>query len=342
MDWAILLKKFKKVLLLVFRRPKGFIYYCFDFFSALIKSRRSFGLPVHITIEPTNTCNLKCPICETGVGSLRRPRSIMSSNDFRAIVDKIHKHTNSILFYFMGEPFLNTNAYQMIKYAKEKGIYLTTCTNGHFIAAEELLNSGIDEINFQIGGVTEESHGKYRIGSSLEQILKNVRNLVYHKQKIKENIPKIILGLILMRQNESQLELFFKLAKEIGVDEARIIKPCVRTWEQGKKYLPRNQKYWIYNRDAFNKGRLRPIEPLSNRCNWIYFSTVILCNGDVVPCCRDTQGDYVMGNIFKENFSDIWNGKRYREFRNRIQKEQGKLTLCRLCSGFRIPNLYVG
>jgi MoaA/NifB/PqqE/SkfB family radical SAM enzyme len=58
------------------------------------------------------------------------------------------------MFYFMGEPFLNKQAYEMIRYAKETGIpFITTCTNGDPVQPEKLIEYGLDEVNFQIGGM---------------------------------------------------------------------------------------------------------------------------------------------------------------------------------------------
>jgi radical SAM protein with 4Fe4S-binding SPASM domain len=331
----------RKAILLIVKRPKGFTYYCLNLFSALIKSTRAFGLPVSITIEPTNLCNLHCPVCETGAGLLKRTQGVMGLDNFKKIIDKIHRHTNYILFYFVGEPFVNRESYQMIKYAKSKGIFVTTCTNGHFVDARQLIESEIDEISFQIGGVTEDSHQKYRVGSCLKDIIENAIELVNRRAALNRRRPKIILGLILMKQNELEINAFYRLANSIGVDEARIYEPCVLTWEQGKLFLPENRKYWLYDVDAFERGILKPKRIPHNRCNWMYFSTVILYNGDVVPCCRDAQGKHTMGNVLKEEMHSIWNNRKYMQFRETVKKEQNKLEICKLCSDFGIPNLYI-
>src|SRR5205085_1639884 len=68
------------------------------------------GRPMNITIEPTNYCNLRCPICETGAGKLNRKSEHMSLAAFRTIIDKIAPTTNTLMFYFMGEPFLNKDS----------------------------------------------------------------------------------------------------------------------------------------------------------------------------------------------------------------------------------------
>jgi radical SAM protein with 4Fe4S-binding SPASM domain len=280
-------------------------------------------------------------VCETGAGVLKRPKEMLKFEAFQKMIDKMQHHTNSIIFYFMGEPFLNNNAYKMIKYAKEKGIFITTCTNGHFINATKLISCELDEVSFQIGGVTEESHQKYRVGSKLEEIVKNIKDVLREKALRKKAQPKVILGLIVMKHNESEIDLFYKMAKELCVDEARLLSPCVRSWQQARELLPENKSYWYYDERALNEGMLKPKRIPAHRCNWIYFSSVILANGDVVPCCRDIQGDYVMGNILKEDFINIWNNEKYRKFRETIRYSQENLKLCTLCSDFGIPPLYV-
>lgn len=337
----VFLRRLSKAILILYKRPKGFIYYCLDLFSAWMRLEKSLGFPVHITIEPTNICNLKCPVCETGSDIIKRPKGMIRFEDFKTIADKSYKYTNSIMFYYMGEPFLNNESYEMIKYAHDRGIYVTTCTNGSFIDAAKLIGSGIDEVSFQIGGITEESHKIYRVGSSLNDIIQNIKDIVHKKKVLKKTQPKIIIGLIVMKHNESQVGGFYKFAEELEVDESRILYPRVRTLEQGKQFLTVDEKYWFYDKESFEKdGLLKPKYLPHNRCNWMYFSTVVLCNGDVVPCCRDADADFVMGNLLKENLASIWNGKRYRKFRREIRQSQNKIKLCRLCSDFGIPSLY--
>src|SRR5262249_12737400 len=80
------------------------------------------GRPMNITIEPTSACNLGCPVCETGAGKLNRATKHMTFDEFKTIVDKVGANTNTLMFYFMGEPFINRQSYEMIRYAKSLGI----------------------------------------------------------------------------------------------------------------------------------------------------------------------------------------------------------------------------
>lgn len=302
--------------------------------SFATKSSNVLGKPIIVTIEPTTICNLRCPVCESGSGDLRRPRKHMQLESFKSIIDKIASHCNTLIFYFMGEPFANPFAYEMIRYAKKKGVaFITTCTNGDLVNPEKLISSGIDEVSFQIGGMTKETHAKYRINSNLDRVLRNLEHTVELKRKY-NSYTRIVCGLILMRHNEHEINDFKKKMKEIGVDDAVIIDPCVRTIEQASTILPSDIRHWLYDPISYKMGVLKPKIVPMNECPWLYYSMTIQVDGSVVPCCRDSHGEYVMGNILKQDFMEVWNGEDFVNFRKKINKSQFNISLCKLCSGF--------
>ena len=316
------------------RRRRGSWEHLRSTWSLVFRSKFVSGRPINITIEPTNLCNLRCPVCETGQGELGRSDRQMTLAEFKTIISKVCVHTNTLIFYFMGEPFLNREAYQMISYAKDSGIpWVTTCTNGESIDPRQLVNSKLDEVNFQIGGMSQETHQVYRVNGNLERVLHNLKETVRLKQESGVKL-RITCGLILMRHNEHEVELFKQTMKEISLDEVAIIDPCVRNVEQARFYLPSDEKRWYYDPQAFRAGTLRPRLIPKNSCPWIYYSMAIQANGDVVPCCRDARGKHIMGNLLNQSFKSIWNGERYLAFRREILNNQSQMNICSLCSGY--------
>lgn len=302
--------------------------------SFFTKSEHVFGMPINVTIEPINTCNLRCPVCETGNGELGRPNRQMMLGEFRMIIGKIGAHTNTLMFYFMGEPFLNRDAYQMIRAAKEAGIpWVTTCTNGDILDPKELVMSGLDEVSFQIGGMSQETHQVYRVNSVLDRVLNNLKECLRLRLERKSSLI-IETGFILMKHNEHEVKKYIEYMSDLGVDRASVIDPCVRTIEQGHEMLPSDKKRWIYDPSAFARGVLRPKNSPHNICPWIYYSMVILANGDVVPCCRDAKGKFVMGNLLKQGLDEIWNGDKFKKFRERLFTDQPAIDICNICSSY--------
>jgi MoaA/NifB/PqqE/SkfB family radical SAM enzyme len=295
--------------------------------------------PVHIAIEPTNGCNAKCPVCETGKNEMLRRKGMLDKQAYEVFVNRVAKHTNSLLFYFMGEPFLNKHAYEMIRYTREKDIYVETCTNGDFVDAKGVIFSDINKISFQLGGMTEETHQRYRVASSLTKAHKNLYELIEERRKNPDSNVQIEVGFIVMRHNEHEVPAFLRWAKEIGVDVANVVDPCVRNMLEGYAYLPKDRKYWFYDEKAFEQGVLKPRVLPQNECQWIWNSMQINWNGEAVPCCRDPNGKHVLGNVFEDGLMRVFNGRKARNFRRRILTEQGKVDICKLCSSYGLPTL---
>jgi len=263
----------------------------------------------------------------------------MKMETFKEIIDKIHSHTAEILLYYMGEPFLNPDIYNMMEYAKKHEIKLSTCTNGVSVDPVRLAEADPDEVSFVIGGATQEIHEIYRKGGNLDKTLENARVAAEAKRK-RNGKMKIVLELIVMKHNEHQTGEFLKLAEQLKVDEARLISPSVRTYEQGLAYLPKDDQWWLYDKRAFESDRILTLRN-KKPCYWILHSYVVLWDGNIVPCCGDVNGNYIMGNILKQSLKDVWNSKQYREFRKRVING-GNVDICRLCKGYDPPALFKG
>lgn len=324
---------------LVASRPRGWKSVLYN--TMMLKARRASPLlpPAHVTIEPTNACNARCPVCETGKGDMRRPTGFLDLGKFRAFIDDIAPTTNTLMFYFMGKSFINEHAYEMIRYARSKGLYVESCTNGDFIDAEGIIYSDVNKISFQLGGIDEETHQRYRVRSSFGKAERNLRALVAERRKHPGSNVQIEVGLIVMRHNEDQVQDFLAWARAIGADVANVIDPAVRNMLEAHAYLPRNRKYWFYDEEAFERGVLKPKVVLDNECTWIWNSIVVNWNGDAVPCCRDPNGLHVLGNVFDEGLNAVFNGKRAIAFRNRLLTAQREIDICRLCSSYGVPHL---
>ena len=309
--------------------------------SLIKKSDRIKGRPINITIEPANICNLKCPACECGMGILERKVGHITFEKFKIIIDKIAEHTNSLMYYFEGEPFLNKEWVKQVRYAKDKGIpYISTCTNCDYAKAQDIIDSHIDFVSFQFGGVSEKTHPIYRVGSDFNKVVKNLKELLKLRKEQNAFWLHIEIGLIVMKHNEHEVDSFIEFAKKLGVDSYNIVDPCVRSHAQGLELLPEDKKYWIYDEKAFSNGKLKRKFIPENDCPWIYYSMVITWDGNVVPCCHDPKATEIMGNIIEQDLEEIWNGEKYQNFRKRVHSNQKGIDICRLCSGYGISEIY--
>ena len=95
-------------------------------------------MPLSYSIEPTNHCNLKCPECPSGLGSLTRPLGLLKLNDFKNWIDQIKDKGFYVQLFFQGEPYINKQLPEMIKYAQDNKVYIAISTNGHFITEKNI------------------------------------------------------------------------------------------------------------------------------------------------------------------------------------------------------------
>ena len=98
-----------------------------------------WGLPMTISVEPTTACNLRCPECPSGLRAFTRPTGNLKADFFKNTINELYKDLVYLIFYFQGEPYINPNFLDMVKYANEKGIYTITSTNGHFLNDKNIL-----------------------------------------------------------------------------------------------------------------------------------------------------------------------------------------------------------
>src|SRR5579859_2556229 len=75
------------------------------------------GMPVSISVEPTTSCNLRCPECPSGLRSFTRPTGMMKIELFESLITQLAPTLSYLIFYFQGEPYLNTHLLDMVRVA---------------------------------------------------------------------------------------------------------------------------------------------------------------------------------------------------------------------------------
>ena len=292
-----------------------------------------WGKPMTISFEPTTACNLRCPECPSGLRSFTRPTGNLKEDFFRSTIDELYKDLMYLIFYFQGEPYINPAFLKMVKHAHDKKIYTITSTNGHFLNdenAKKTIESGLDRLIISVDGTTQEVYESYRKEGNLETVLQGARNVVKWKKALNSPSPHIIFQFLVVRPNEHQIEEVYKLAKEIGVDEVKLKTAQVYEYEDGNDLIPTIEKYSRYVKDKYGKYSVR--HALINHCWKLWHACVITWDGVVVPCCFDKDATHKLGDLKSATFSEIWHGKTYLEFRQRLLKGRDQIDICTNCT----------
>lgn len=291
------------------------------------------GMPLSISIEPTTSCNLRCPQCPSGLRAFTRNTGMLNPAFFKSTIDQIHNKLLYLIFYFQGEPFLNKDFPEMVKYASMKNIYTATSTNGHFLNdenARSIVESGLDRIIISIDGITQDAYEQYRVGGSLHKVLEGSKNLVRWKRKLKSKTPHIIFQFLVIRHNEHQAGDIYTLAKEIGVDEVVLKTAQIYDFKNGSDLIPVNAKYARYAMSADGSYAIK--NKLLNHCWKLWHSCVITWDGMVVPCCFDKDALHKMGDLKTQSFRKLWHNETYRKFRGEVLRTRSEIEMCSNCT----------
>ncbi|MBK7852671.1 MAG: SPASM domain-containing protein [Bacteroidetes bacterium] len=291
------------------------------------------ALPISISIEPTTSCNLRCPECPSGLRSFTRPTGMLQPEFFRKVIDEVNDRVLYLTFYFQGEPFLNPAFLDMVNYAAGKKMYTATSTNAHYLddeMAKRTVESGLDRLIISIDGTTQETYEQYRIGGKLEKVLEGTRNIVKWKKQLNKSTPYLVFQFLVVKPNEHQTEEVKKLAKEMGVDDVAFKTAQVYDYENGNALIPDNGKYSRYRQQSDGTYTIK--NKLLNHCWKLWHSCVITWDGNIVPCCFDKDAGHKMGNLGTQNFREIWNNESYQLFRNSLMKSRKEIDICKNCS----------
>lgn len=291
------------------------------------------GKPMHISVEPTTACNLRCPECPSGLRSFHRPTGNIQAPVFTRIIDEMHRDLMTLILYFQGEPMIHPGFFEMVKYAKLNNIYTITSTNGHFLnkkSIQALIDSGLDRLIISIDGTTQDTYEQYRKEGNLAQVLEGTKLLVAAKKQQKAKYPHIIIQFLVVKPNEHQIPEIQKIASELGVDELRLKTAQVYDYEHGNAFIPDQEEYSRYVQKKDGTWKLK--SSAENHCWRMWQGCVFTWDGKVVPCCFDKDASHVMGNITQQPFNTIWQSPSYQQFRQHLFHGRSQIDICTNCS----------
>ena len=283
--------------------------------------------PYHIDIEPTNLCNLQCPLCSTGVNADTRKKSILTFENFKKLVEQIKDTTLLFALQNWGEPTLVKDLPKIIRYTTDAGIFTRLSTNFSIDYTdeyfEEFMKSGLGRLVIDIDGTTQEVYEKYRVKGNLDLVLNNTKRAVKFKKENNLRYPIIQVRMLVMSHNEHQIEDFKKLSKELEVDEMELGNIQLNP-NSAKEWLPSNKDY-VYNTYLG--------ERVTTPCHWPWSGLVINSDGGVSSCAIVDDQNSDFGNVFENDIMEIWNNEYYQSARTTWSKgkKRSKTTICNIC-----------
>ncbi len=274
--------------------------------------------PLHLDIESTDICNLRCPFCASTFARWGPSnRGFMDMELFKRIIDEGSEcGLYSIKLSLRGEPLLHPEIAEMIKYARKKGILdIYFNTNAVLLAPDmidRLLDAGLFRISISIEGTTKEVYERYRTGAKFEQVFNNVKNLRESRDKRKLSFPQIRIQTVLLDELKESLSSYLQFWKEIA-DEVSYL--------DARKETPQ---------DSHNGASA------DWACPFLWQRMCILWDGTLLPCLMHGVTDLVsmtLGNVKEVSIKKMWNSSKCIRLRNLHKKGLShKIRACRECS----------
>jgi|ETN01SMinimDraft_4_1059930.scaffolds.fasta_scaffold04160_4 radical SAM protein with 4Fe4S-binding SPASM domain len=267
--------------------------------------------PIHLDLEGTPSCNLKCVFCYQSFDPLEK--GFMEMDLFKKCIDEgVEKGLCSIKLQYRGETLLHPKVVEMVQYAKDKGVLeVMFNTNGMLLTEElsrKLINAGIDKIIFSIEGTDAETYEKLRIGAKWETVLNNIKALKRVKEELGSEKPitraQMVATPELKDKVDEYAEFWSQYVDNIGIDE-----------------------YLDYRQDMST-----PTISKEFACPQFWQRLIVFWDGTIIPCCEERHGKLAVGNAKTESISDVWKGPKMQKLREKhLSGESHTIPSCATC-----------
>ncbi len=275
-----------------------------------LKVVRSY--PIHIDIETSSKCQLKCPMCFRA-HRLVENQGIMPPELYYPLIDEIAGKVYSIKFTGRGEPLLNKHMPEFLSYLKGKGFKeIAMITNGQLLrepVMKAMIEIGMDRVAFSIDGLKEE-YERIRAPITYEEIQERVRSLWEMKQKMGSQKPLIRIQGV---KTTIEQEIEFR-----------------RIWEQWADEI-----LLLEYKDYSEESRIKEQDP--SPCPFMWQRMMIHYNGTIPMCINDEYEETVMGKVGDKSLGKIWYNGKFKGARkvHSLLKRDEVYKNCKECALFR-------
>lgn len=312
-----------------------------------------YPYPSQLEIEITLKCNKACILCEHTYWH-EKPEEL-TLDDFKRIVDQFPR-LKWVNLTGEGDAFLNKDYIDMISYLKERDVCVYLVDSFDLIneqRARRLIELGVNGIWVSIDAATKETYEKIKVGCSFERSINNLKTLVRLKKEMGSPIPELCFRYVVNSLNVEEMPEFIDLIASLGSREELGDGTIVEF--VGLLKFKEVENYYLEDipQDICNKTIKRAeelgvyitfshatpcLQDIRHCAAWS--EPYIMMKGYVIPCCAVLQSDsrdflkkYSFGNLLDRPFAEIWDSKRYRDFRRLVCSDKGPIPI--LCNGCR-------
>ena len=292
--------------------------------------------PIQVEIAPSEICNHNCCFCSCAF--LDRKHMLSKEVMLKAIDQFVKVGVKSIVFAGSGEPTMNKHYTDAIIKCNECGIDTALTTNGVLISEKDIaiLADNLRWIRFSINAFNKDTYRKVHRcqPEDFDKVIGNLINLVNYKEEHNSQI-EIGVQLVMIEDNIAEGVWLAESMKKVGVDYF-VMRPFYQMpWCEWKGVTKWNMiiidricdELWELSTDKFSAVLRRDTlfenkkkEKGYNQCLALPFAITLEASGDIYMCFPYRREDFSIGNMYKQDFKEIWLSERRQQVLKKIEK----------------------
>jgi MoaA/NifB/PqqE/SkfB family radical SAM enzyme len=297
---------------------------------------RPWAMPLHMQLELTNYCNLRCPVCPTGIRAVERKPQPMAPELFERVWDEVGPYLLTASLWGWGEPNLHPRLAAMLRIARRHRVSTMLSTNGQNLDDDDVIRAIFDApptfLIVAIDGLTDETNQEFRVRSRLEPALEGVRRLAELKARHGQSLPVLHMRFIIMRHNEHEVPALADFAREHRFDLLTVRSLATVDSDAAvathSDMVPAEAGY-----RAFGYADQERVRRDDFYCTNPFWFPSIYADGTVVACEQDHSARLPMGVVSDTtSFRDVWYSEQARDARRRTRDRPSELSFCNNCS----------
>jgi MoaA/NifB/PqqE/SkfB family radical SAM enzyme len=289
--------------------------------------------PLHMQIELTNYCDLACPVCPTGIGSLERPARAIDLELYEDVLREVGPYLLTLSLWAWGEPLLHKGLDRALAIASRYPCVTLLSTNGQCLDSDRVQSAlqahPPSYLIVAVDGLTDETNQVYRKGARLAPLIAGVRALADWKARTGSRRPNLHCRFMAMRQNEHEVPALRAFATEAGFDmvSVRSLSIIDSAEEAHRSLVPVDKGLRAY---GYERGRRVRREDFV--CQHAFSFPTLLADGSVVACEQDFTGHHAYGVVPKDGtFGRVWRGAQAAAIRRTVRDCPETFSFCRNC-----------
>ena len=265
-----------------------------------------------VYLEISNLCNLHCSFCP---GTRRRAQT-MGREQFERLLDKLVGWTDYLYFHLMGEPLCHPLLGEFLDLAGQRGFRVILTTNGTLLPKRQelLLNA-----------------------PALHKV--NVSLHAFEANDLPTSFTDYLSGCVAFGQAARGKKLVvYRLWNEGGADRlnGQVLDALHRAfpgeWKPQRRGVKLAEGVFLEHGEKFDWPDLEAEDGGGQVfCYGLRDQIGVLCDGTVVPCCLDHEGDISLGNLLKQTMDEIMASPRTRAVCAGFGQGKAVEELCRKC-----------